>query len=104
MVRLIHLVFLVQLRDQIANNSCHLRLILLRQLLHKLHAVPFPCLLVRLLQVVLDVLLRIVLKLVNVFLRQRNIRQYDDLEQQSQVLLDELRVVADVSALPDVLY
>ena len=83
MVRLIHLVFLVQLRDQITNNSCHLRLILLRQLLHKLHAVPFPCLLVRLLQVVLDVLLRIILKLVNVFLRQRNIRQYDDLEQES---------------------
>lgn len=74
MVRLIHLILLVQLRDQITNNSCHLRLILLRQLLHKLHAVPFPCLLVRLLEVVLDVLLRIVLKLVNVFLRQRNIR------------------------------
>jgi len=104
MLCLVLLVLAVQLSHEVADDRCHFVAELLRQLLHKLHAVPSARLLVRLLQIVLDVLLGVVLELVDIFLRQRNVRQDQNLEQQGKIRLDEFCEVRQVCALANVLH
>ena len=84
------------------DESVHFLLESFRQLLNKLHTLAAPRLLVRLLQIVLDVLGRLILILVNVNLCNCNIGQDEDRKNLGKVGSHEVLILLDASTITQV--